>query len=78
MEEQNLNEAETPALKQGAVMLSGWQACPKCSGQGTVSKPPYLAGDINQWSDSVGQHECNVCKGEMIINIATGLPPDSH
>lgn len=61
-----------------SVMLSGWQACPKCHGQGIVSKPPYLAGDINHWSDSQGQHECNVCKGKMIINIATSFPPDSY
>lgn len=59
-------------------MLSGWHVCPKCLGQGTVSKPPYLAGDINHWSDSVGQHQCNLCNGKMIISIATGLPPANH
>lgn len=70
-EEQNNNESQSTAFLQGA----GWQLCPKCSGQGTVSKPPRLAGDISRWSDSVGQHKCNLCGGKMIISIATGLPP---
>jgi hypothetical protein len=62
----------------GDVMLSGWQVCPKCLGQGSVSKPPYLAGDINQWSGSQMQYQCNLCNGKMIISITTGLPPDNH
>ena len=27
-----------------------YQLCPKCNGQGTVSKPPYIAGDVYEWS----------------------------
>lgn len=71
-----LTDETTNNIKANA-MFSGWQVCPKCSGQGTVSKPPYLAGDINHWSCSQGQYECNVCNSKKIINIVTGLPPDS-
>ena len=56
---------------------SGWQICPKCTGQGLVSKPTYLAGDINSWASSQISHTCNLCKGKMIINIDTGLPPSN-
>jgi len=24
--------------------------CPNCGGQKTVSKPPYIAGDVNSWA----------------------------
>ena len=44
------------------------QKCPKCDGQGTVSKPPHLAGDIETWSScSFGAHKCNLCEGKMVI-----------
>lgn len=44
-----------------------WQLCPKCGGQGTVSKPPYIPGDINQWSSSAMSHVCDVCNGAKTI-----------
>lgn len=56
-------------------VISVWQICPKCSGQGKVSKPPYLSGDINHWSSSQPNYECNLCDGKMIINVLTGKPP---
>lgn len=34
-----------------------YQLCPKCNGQGTVSKPPYL----------YCQFQCDVCIGQKII-----------
>ncbi len=56
------------ALGDGSIQ-SEWQKCPKCDGQGIVSKPPWIAGDVfyGSWSDTIGQHQCNVCNGLMII-----------
>lgn len=44
-----------------------WQLCPKCSGQGIVSKPPYVAGDVYQWSSSSTSFTCNLCNGAKVI-----------
>lgn len=48
-------------------VLGEWQLCPKCNGQGTVSKPPYLAGDIDHWVSSATSFPCDVCSGAKII-----------
>lgn len=48
--------------------LCEYQKCPKCSGQGVVSKPPHIAGDQETWSASTSiTHICNVCNGAKII-----------
>lgn len=44
-----------------------YQLCPKCSGQGIVSKPPGVAGDVDQWISGETVHNCDVCKGKKII-----------
>lgn len=44
-----------------------YQLCPKCNGQGTVSKPSYVPGDVYQWSSSAVTHQCDVCNGAKII-----------
>lgn len=45
-----------------------YQKCPKCDGQGTVSKPLYVPGDVFNWSESTGLvHQCDVCNGAKII-----------
>jgi len=44
-----------------------YQKCPKCDGQGMVSKPPYIAGDVHQWSASECAFTCDVCNGAKII-----------
>lgn len=42
-----------------------YQKCPKCIGEGRVYNPLSTATyDI-----------CPVCKGRMVINVLTGLPP---
>jgi len=46
-----------------------FQKCPKCDGQGTVSKPPYIAGDVFEWCSSSGLYQCNVCNGAKIISM---------
>ena len=42
--------------------------CPVCNGQGTVSKPPDIAGDQDTWlaSDSV-LHPCPACNATGIV-----------
>lgn len=48
-----------------------WQLCPKCNGQGIVSKPPYVAGDVHQWASSSSSFTCDVCNGVKVL-----LPPN--
>lgn len=49
-----------------------YQKCPKCDGQGTVSKPPYVPGDVHEWSSTSAAHVCDVCGGSKVI--AMGVP----
>lgn len=44
-----------------------WQLCPKCNGQGTVSKPAHVQGDQNEWTTTSLTNVCNVCIGKGII-----------
>jgi len=57
-----------------------YQLCPKCNGQGTVSKPPWIDGDIFEWIDSsAGGYICNVCNGAKIIPTPNeNLTPDEY
>lgn len=55
------------SLKEGAGTVSEWQLCPKCNGQGSVSKPPWLAGDVDQWTSSETQYDCDVCNGAKVL-----------
>jgi len=43
------------------------QLCPKCSGQGIISKPPHIAGDQNEWTGTEISYQCNLCEGKMVI-----------
>lgn len=46
------------------------QKCPKCDGQGLVSKPPWVAGDATTWvSSTVGPYVCNLCDGQMVVIV---------
>ena len=55
----------------------GWQACPVCNGQGTVSRPSNIAGDQQTWSGSgTPIYMCPCCNGHKVINIRTGKPPE--
>lgn len=49
------------------VEFGEWQICPKCSGQGIVSKPSHVAGDVNTWTANATSFCCNVCNGEKIL-----------
>jgi len=44
-----------------------YQLCPKCQGQGIVSKPSYVPGDVYEWSSTSAVHNCDVCQGSKII-----------
>jgi len=45
-----------------------WQKCPKCDGQGIVTKPPWIPEGQNQWSSSSEPYyTCNLCNGQMVI-----------
>ena len=49
------------------VTRSALQLCPKCNGQGIVSKPPWVAGDVHQWTSSATSFVCDVCNGAKVI-----------
>jgi len=46
-----------------------YQLCPKCHGQGIVSKPPLLAGDVNEWTGSESSYPCDVCNGAKTLLV---------
>lgn len=41
--------------------------CPKCQGQGLVSKPPWLPAGIDKWTSGETAYTCDVCNGQKII-----------
>lgn len=46
----------------------GPHKCPVCNGQGHVSTPPWIAGDVETWtSASIETYECRVCNGAGIV-----------
>jgi len=64
---QKYHESEVKKLGLFSVTRSALQLCPKCNGQGTVSKPPWVAGDVNQWTSSESSYTCDVCNGAKVI-----------
>jgi DnaJ-class molecular chaperone len=51
--------------------------CPVCNGQGLVSRPPYIAGDQNEWfSSSAGPFTCHACGGSGIVWSVEGEEPE--
>lgn len=56
-------------LSQSSLAVP-YQLCPKCNGQGTVSKPPYVPGDVNSWTSSEACYQCDVCHGGKIIPMS--------
>jgi len=48
--------------------ISEPHGCPVCHGQGTVSKPPYIAGDQPTWTASNSTpYPCPACNGTGVI-----------
>lgn len=58
-------QSESSGQEQGQA--AEFQLCPKCSGQGRVSKPPGLAAEITHWSGTALDYECDVCNGSKTI-----------
>lgn len=56
-------DSELEQVKNNVPM----QKCPKCDGQGIVSKPPWIAGDQHTWDSTSISHQCDVCSGQKII-----------
>ena len=66
--EQKTSQTTEPAIVGNNVLADvPYQLCPKCNGQGQVSKPPYIAGDVHEWSSSSCIFTCDVCNGSKII-----------
>lgn len=55
------------SLHKHFVTHSAYQLCPKCNGQGIVSKPPWVAGDVDQWTSSAASYICDLCNGAKVI-----------
>ena len=49
--------------------------CPNCGGAKTVSKPQYIAGDINTWSGGTTMYPCPTCDGKGWIDTCV-VPQD--
>lgn len=42
--------------------------CPRCHGQKTTIKPPWIAGDVISWtSTNLELYECPTCEGKGFI-----------
>jgi hypothetical protein len=42
--------------------------CPVCNGQGLTSRPPWVAGDVNQWiASGTCAYSCRACNGVGVI-----------
>ena len=42
--------------------------CPACNGHGTVSRPPWIAGDQETWpASSIETYSCRACGGTGIV-----------
>lgn len=51
------------------------QLCPKCNGQGTVAKPPWIPGDVHTWnSGTTTPYRCNLCDGRKVIDSMAADP----
>ena len=44
--------------------------CPKCQGQGVVSRPSYVPAGCATWTSTTAVHRCNLCDGRMVISRA--------
>lgn len=55
-----------------AALSTPWsgpaQKCPVCDGTGLVSRPPGVAGDLQQWpSTGTGPYRCQACGGNGVL-----------
>lgn len=59
--------AESSFAAPAGSLASIPHKCPKCDGQGIVSKPPWVAGDVHEWSSTQTTFQCDVCNGAKIL-----------
>jgi hypothetical protein len=53
-----------------------WQACPVCNGAGSVTRPPWVPGDVQTWYGGASAgHVCPTCKGARMLDVLSGNPP---
>lgn len=45
------------------------QLCPKCNGQGIVSKPCWVVGDVTEWTSTALSYPCDLCNGAKVIYV---------
>ena len=46
------------------------ELCPKCNGQKIVSTPPWVNGDVMEWtSGGTSSYPCPVCGGKGYIEV---------
>jgi hypothetical protein len=56
---------------QKEIITISYDLCPSCNGQGLVSRPPLMAGDVFNWPATSGGQpitfKCRICDGKGII-----------
>lgn len=62
-----ISDAASGSDRIGERKMSIPHKCPVCDGQGIVSRPPYLAGDVETWEDSQTSYPCRACNGTGIV-----------
>lgn len=66
-----IKKVEWPEYKRTSISISSETkpyCCPVCNGAGTVSRPPWIAGDIQAWeSTSTAVYECKACQGTGVL-----------
>jgi hypothetical protein len=62
---------------KGTGIRMATELCPKCHGQGVVSRPPWLPADIQTWnSHTTGPYTCDLCSGLKVIHTVVDPPAD--
>lgn len=51
------------------------QLCPKCLGQGVVSRPPWIPADVPYWTSTQTSFTCDVCSGTKVIYVPENGEP---
>ena len=67
--EKNTDLRQQPSLElHGMEFCAKPHKCPACDGTGLVSRPPWIAGDVNIYStDGTGSYSCRACSGSGIL-----------
>ena len=46
-----------------------YQKCPICDGAGLLNRPPWVAGDQQEWSTTdASPYTCHGCQGSGLLN----------